>query len=49
LEVVPVQVERVFARIEVVEDDFDYIVFVEHEGVCITAVDFGRCARGSGR
>ena len=47
LEVVPMQVEGVFARVEVVEDDFDYVVFVEHEGVCVAAVDFGGCGGGT--
>ena len=37
------------ARVEVVEDDFDNVVFGEHEGVCVAAIDFGGCggrARG---
>ena len=41
LKVVPVQVEGVFTRVEIVDDDFDNIIFGEHEGVCVTAIDFG--------
>ena len=48
LEVVPVQVERVFARVEVVEDDFDHVVFGKDEGVCVAAVDFRGRGCGAG-
>lgn len=47
LEVMSMQMERVFARVEVVEDDFDNVVFGEHEGVCVTTVDFGGCGGGA--
>ena len=39
--------ERMFARVEVVENDFDNIVFGEHKGVCVAAVNFGGCSNGA--
>lgn len=39
LEVVAVEMERVFAGIVAVEDDFDNLVFLENEGVGVAPVD----------
>lgn len=39
LEGVPVEVERVFPGIEIVEDDVDCLVLFKEVGVCVWAVD----------